>query len=131
MGGSNWVRDMVLKMTRKEDTRQAVDIYAPQYDDPDVVRASCRDYEAAALVDVPAQKADQAEGRKVGVPMIVFWSEVGLGAWFDVERLWRGWVGEGVEVEFVPVGGGAGHYIPEDGAEVVGERLVRWLEKVD
>lgn len=131
MGGGNWVGDMVGKMTRKQDTKDAVAVYAPHFDDEDVVRASCRDYEAAALVDVPAQVEDQRMGKKVGIPMLVFWSQIGLGRWFDVAGSWGGWIAEDVDVEFVPVGEGAGHYIPEDASEFVGEWLLKWLEKVD
>ena len=131
MGGSLWVEHAVERMTKKEDTKLATKVYARQYDNEAVVRSSCRDYEAATLVDVPAQLEDQAAGRKVDIPMLVFWSEAGLGSWFDVEKLWRLWAQDGTHLEFCPVGDGAGHYLVEDAPETIGKRLLQWLNRID
>ena len=131
MSGSLWVEHAVGRMTKKEDTKSATKVYARQYDNETVVRASCRDYEAAALVDVPAQMEDQAAGHKVDIPMLVFWSESGLGSWFDVEKLWRLWAKDGIDLEFCPVGNGVGHYLVEDAPEIVGKRLLQWLNRID
>lgn len=39
------------------------------------------------------------------------------------------WVGDGVELEVVGVEDGRGHFLPEEAYDVVGERVVRFLER--
>ena len=125
-------------MTRAEDEEteaqkrlragHALEVYGRHFEKEEVVRASCRDYEAAAKVDVHLQEEDMRNWRKVEVPTLVLWSESGLGNRFEVEKIWREWVREDVRMEGMAVGDGVGHYLPEEGPEVVGVRVLEWLK---
>lgn len=106
-------------------------VYGAHFGNEHVVRASCRDYEAAATQDVPAQEDDQKAGRKIQCPVLLVWSAKGLGSRFDMEGVWREWIEDGVKVETMPVGDGVGHYIAEEGHEVAGARVLEWVKTVE
>jgi haloacetate dehalogenase len=53
---------------------------------PDTVRATCEDYRAGAGIDLVHDRADAA--RTLSCPVLVLWSEKGIGRAYDVERIW-------------------------------------------
>ena len=137
-GGTKWLGMCLGRMTSKDSaggktlySGNAVEVYGKHFENEDVVRASCRDYEAGASVDLKMQAEDQKVGKKIDVPTLLVFSAAGLGSRFDVEGIWKkGWIKEGVKVEAFPVGNGAGHYVAEEAPDEVGARVLKWLEEV-
>lgn len=109
----------------------AYEIYEAAFRPESVIRASCLDYAAGAKEDIDEQKADQAEGKKVGVPILVLYSASGLGKRFDVPGAWKSWVHE-PEKNIVQraVGGGAGHFFAEENPEETFEYLIEWFKEL-
>lgn len=67
---------------------EALDAYLTAFKDPDVIRASCEDYRAAASIDIAHDDADK--DRKVSCPLLALWGEKGaIEAHFDCLALWR------------------------------------------
>jgi haloacetate dehalogenase len=59
--------------------------YARCFDDA-TIHASCEDYRAGASADLAD---DQADGASIACPLLALWSASGLGASYDVLRIWR------------------------------------------
>ncbi|KAL8338965.1 hypothetical protein RB598_007332 [Gaeumannomyces tritici] len=108
----------------------AADVHAELFEREETIRCSCEDYAAGSTVDVVEQVADQAAGRKLDVPTLVLFSAAGIGGRMDVAGIWKDWVAPGVELEAVAVGGGYGHYLPEEACDVVLEHLSKFLKSV-
>jgi haloacetate dehalogenase len=53
---------------------------------PAAIHASCEDYRAGAGIDLVHDRADA--GRTLSCPVLVLWSEAGIGRAYDVERIW-------------------------------------------
>ena len=53
--------------------------------DPATVRATCADYRAGATIDLAH---DRAEPRRLGCPVLVLWSNQGIGSAYDVLAVW-------------------------------------------
>ncbi|KAK3348823.1 alpha/beta hydrolase [Lasiosphaeria hispida] len=134
-GGGRWARGAFRLAGKNEEglrrLEDGVEVYVGLFDKEEVIRGSCEDYEAGAGVDVEEQVADQREGRKIGVPTVVMFSEAGLGARMDVAREWADWVQEGVPYEAVPVGEGYGHYLPEEAHDIVSEKMISFLKEIE
>ncbi|KAK3949575.1 Alpha/Beta hydrolase protein [Pseudoneurospora amorphoporcata] len=144
-GVANWVRGAHLRLAGSaEDSKlrimkdDAMETHVKLFEREDVVRWTCEDYKAGAAREVQEQVEDLKQGRRVEVPTLVMFSreKLGQGGQLDVKGVWRGtagqkdrWVGEGVELEVVGVEGGRGHYLPEEAYDVVGERVVTFLER--
>jgi len=73
------------------------------------------------------QKKDQEEGRKVRSPVLLVWSEGYIGKRYDVEAVWRDWVGEGVKIDVRALGDGVGHFGAEEAPKETAEALNAWL----
>lgn len=105
----------------------AESVYARFFEQDHVLRASCEDYAHGATTDVEAQEEDQKQGRKIGVPLFLLYSEGMIGKRYNFPDVWRDWVDEGVEIKSHALGGGIGHFgaeeAPEESARVVGEWL--------
>lgn len=106
--------------------------YCAVFDREEAVRGSCADYADGAEAECEAQSEEQRARRKVEVPLLVVYSQAYLGRMHDVEKVWGEWVGdgEGARVEFLAVGEGHGHYLPESAGEVVGREVGRWVQGV-
>ncbi|KAK1782282.1 Alpha/Beta hydrolase protein [Copromyces sp. CBS 386.78] len=144
-GVANWVRGAHLRLAGSaEDSKlrimkdDVMETHVKLFEREDVVRWTCEDYKAGAAREVQEQVEDLKQGRRVEVPTLVMFSreKLGQGGKLDVKGVWRGtagqkdrWVGEGVELEVVGVEGGRGHYLPEEAYDVVGERVVTFLER--
>jgi len=55
--------------------------------DAESIHATCEDYRAGATIDLVHDHADAT--RQLTCPVLVLWSEKGLGAQYDVEAIWR------------------------------------------
>lgn len=111
------------------ESDDAVEVYAGLFEKEETLRGSCEDYMWGAGREVEEQRADQEAGRRVAVPTLVMFAEEKLGRTVDVPEVWKGWVKEGV-LEVLGVGGGVGHYLPEEAPGVVGKGVVRFLRRV-
>ncbi|MBL8378984.1 MAG: alpha/beta hydrolase [Burkholderiales bacterium] len=86
---------------------------------PGTVHAICEDYRAAATIDLEHDRADRVAGRKLHVPLRVYWGAEGvIERCFNALALWRDYATE-VEGEALP----CGHYIPEEAPEALVARL--------
>lgn len=112
----------------KLEAQGAYEQYATIFARPEAIQGSCADYADGGVPECEAQKREQAAGVKVKVPLLVIYSEGSLGLMNDVEAIWPEWVEEG-KVEFVAVGEGHGHYLPESADGIVGERVVEFVKK--
>lgn len=152
-GVANWVRGAHLRLAGSADDSQlritsdeAMEVHVQLFEREEVVRWTCEDYKAGSTKEVEEQREDLRRGRRVQVKTLVMFSreKLGQGGGLDVEGVWKGtvtaglgkekekdrWVGEGVELEVVGVEGGRGHYLPEEAYDVVGEKVVAFLERV-
>jgi haloacetate dehalogenase len=88
--------------------------------DPDVIHAGCEDYRAGATID-SVHDEDDAH-RSISCPLLVLWSASGIGATYDVLRIWEG--------EADDVRGRAldcGHFLAEERPDQVAAELVTFL----
>ncbi|KAF2731451.1 alpha/beta-hydrolase [Polyplosphaeria fusca] len=133
-GGDRWCTDMVLRWAGKGKTvptltsDQSLEVYAGFFSKESVVVASCKDYEAGAGVDVDRERENQEKGRKIGVPVLVMYSETYLGSRYDMPKVWAEWVAQGVDVKYVAVGDESGHFLPEEAPEVTASEINGWLK---
>jgi haloacetate dehalogenase len=98
-------------------TREARDAYLAAFRDPEVIRATCEDYRAAATIDIDHDDADGA--RKVDCPVLALWGAFGvIESCFDCLALWRQRA-ENVRGEALP----GGHYLAEELPDLVAEKL--------
>ncbi|KAF2124180.1 alpha/beta-hydrolase [Dothidotthia symphoricarpi CBS 119687] len=133
LGPSTFCTDMIQRWAGSGLSNLTADsalpLYGALFAQPHVLKASCEDYAAGATVDLEMQAADQEAGRKIKCPTLLLYSSGGIGSRFAFPDVWREWVGDGVEIEDRPLGGGVGHFgaeeAPEESAEVVGEWLAR------
>lgn len=97
--------------------------YLRCYRDPKGVHAICEDYRAAATIDLAHDRADEAAGRRVEVPLLALWGAKGtVGALYDVRATWR--------EKALHVMGEAlacGHLLQEEMPDALAERLVPFL----
>ncbi len=104
-----WLRGRLAawSRTRRAFHPEAVAEYLRCFSDPEVIRATCDDYRAAAGIDL---EHDRADVRKVTAPLLVLWGELGfVGQHYDVLAEWRKRADD--------VSGHAvscGHFVPEE-----------------
>ena len=104
-------------------TPEALRRYRDAFRDPDVIRASCEDYRAAASVDL---LHDDADGdRKLTCPLLALWGANGaIEAHFDCLDLWRR---RAEDVRGRPLPGG--HYLAEELPETVAAELASFFSE--
>lgn len=135
MGGNYWC-DVALNRVKggneagiakfKED--YAWDHYCHQYSDPVCIAGSCADYKAGAEEDCEQQEADQQEGKKVKVPLLLLYSASNLGKMHDVPAVWEKWCDGELKLYGVP--DGYGHYLPEEAPEITADKIIGFIEQV-
>jgi len=105
-------------------------VYGEFFTQSHVLRASCEDYHHGATTDVEQQEDDQKNGRKIGIPLFLLYSENYIGGRYEFPAVWKDWVLEGVDVQHHALGNGIGHFgaeeAPEESARVVG----KWLKGI-
>jgi pimeloyl-ACP methyl ester carboxylesterase len=123
-----WRGTLSLESEKNLGQDGSYEVYKAAFRSESVIRASCLDYAAGAKEDIDEEKADQAEGKKVNVPILVMYSASGLGKRFDVPGVWKSWVHE-PEKNIVQkaVGRGAGHFFAEENPEETFEYLLGWF----
>lgn len=136
-GGAEWARSAHTRISgpnpkslERIASHSALDVYAQLFDKKETLYYSALDYAAGAAPEATEQDEDQAQGRKVGVPLLVMFSLAKLGARIDVAEVWKGWVRQGVRYEGVGVGEGYGHYLPEEAFDIVAPKVEEFLQSV-
>ncbi|EXJ57337.1 hypothetical protein A1O7_07684 [Cladophialophora yegresii CBS 114405] len=136
-GGANWARSAHTRIAGPNPKSLerickdgAVDLYAELFDNKETLYYTALDYAAGAAPEASEQEEDQQAGRKVGVPLLVFFSKAKLGARIDVAGVWKAWVSEGSQYEGVGVGEGYGHYLPEEAYDIVVPKIEEFINKV-
>jgi haloacetate dehalogenase len=75
------------------------------------IRAVCEDYRAAAGIDLDQDRADDAAGVKIRVPLLALWGAKGtVGELWDVLATWRPKTQAALEGQALP----CGHDLPEE-----------------
>lgn len=134
-GGAQWCRNGHLRLAGSKEglakiqSDGAVEIHAELFAEEETLRHTCEDYAAGAAPEYQKQEEDQRAGRKIDVPTLIMFSEHNLGAKMDVAGIWKEWIKPGVWYEPVPLGNGVGHYVPEEGHDVVAEQVLQFLKQ--
>lgn len=131
-GGDFWVKTCLERWAGKSAAGQAkfkendaINVYAEFFEQDSVIQATCDDYRAGAEEDVKLQEEDQQAGQKVDVDVLVLYSADYLGKRYDVEKVWKEWMGSGT-LQVQGIGGGVGHFIAEEAPEETAEAVVRF-----
>ncbi|KAL1875470.1 hypothetical protein Daus18300_003209 [Diaporthe australafricana] len=133
-GGAQWCRNGHLRLAGSKDglakiqSDNAVEIHAELFNEVETLRHTCEDYAAGAAPEYKNQEEDQRKGAKIDVPTLVLFSQKNLGAKMDVAEIWKDWIKPGVWYESVAVGDEVGHYIPEEGHDLVSEKVLQFLK---
>jgi haloacetate dehalogenase len=102
---------------------EALAEYVRCFSDPEVVRATCEDYRAAASIDLEHDEVDAELGRRLGCPVLVLWGAEGfVGRTYDVVGVWREYA---VEVRGRPLAGG--HFPAEEDPDTTLSALREFL----
>jgi haloacetate dehalogenase len=102
----------------------AVAVYEAQLADPLAVHAMCKDYRAAATVDLDEARSDLEKGKRFKCPLRAYWGRKGVvGICFGALKEWRAVSDAEVEGEALD----CGHWIPEEVLELVVERIEEFL----
>jgi haloacetate dehalogenase len=90
--------------------------------DPATVHATCEDYRAGATIDL---EHDRADTRRLGCPLLVLWSETGIGSAYDVLATWSAEADDVRGRAF-----GCGHFLAEERPDQVAVELETFLTRV-
>ncbi len=97
-------------------TPEAMAEYIRCYCCKGTIRAVCEDYRAAAGIDLDQDRADDAAGHKIQVPLHALWGAKGtVGQLWDVLATWKPKVAGPVTGKALP----CGHLLPEEQPEDV------------
>lgn len=136
-GASNWCQEMILRWAGKSTAGinalkadNALEVYGQFFAREHTLKASCEDYKEGATTDV---QREEKEGGKINVPLLLVYSQAGIGRGFTFPDVWSNWVAEGVDIQHHGLGDGIGHFgaeeAPKECAEVVGKWLTNVLSK--
>jgi pimeloyl-ACP methyl ester carboxylesterase len=136
-GGGKWAIDMMKRWsgtnaqgTQKLWSGDTKEVYTSFFDKESVIEASCRDYEAGATTDVDIEESAIREEKRIVVPLLLVYSQGFLPkrAKKPIAEVWSRPLSEGPElITSCPIGGGVGHFIPEEAPEETAEALLKWL----
>jgi haloacetate dehalogenase len=97
--------------------------YRAFFQDPGRIHATCEDYRAGRTVDLAADEADRAAGKKIGCPLLVLWGETGIPSETRSPlETWREWASD---VRGQPIA--CGHYLPEENADATAAALLAFF----
>ncbi|KIX03208.1 uncharacterized protein Z518_06760 [Rhinocladiella mackenziei CBS 650.93] len=136
-GGGRWAKEAHTRIAgpnseslNRITAHNALDVYSALFEQRETIYYTSLDYAAGAAPEATEQEQDQEAGRKLGVPLLVMFSQAKLGARIDVQGIWKDWVGQGVDYEVFGVGDGYGHYLPEEAFDVVSPKIETFIQKV-
>ncbi|KAF1945847.1 alpha/beta-hydrolase [Clathrospora elynae] len=136
-GPANWCHEMILRWAGSNPTGlqslksdDALRVYCDFFAQPHVLKASCEDYKEGATTDVERDESNQKEGRKIGVPLLLLYSEGYIGSRYAFPDVWKEWVGDGVQIKSHALGDGIGHFGAEEAPEECAKVLLDWIKGV-
>ena len=98
---------------------RALEHYLAAFRDPSRVHAMCEDYRAGATADFEIDKADHDQDKKITIPMLALWGEVGIArAAATPLDTWKTWA---TDVSGGPVD--SGHFLTEENPDVTAKAL--------
>ena len=98
---------------------RALEHYLAAFRDPSRVHAMCEDYRAGAYADFEIDKADREAGKKITIPMLALWGDVGIArAAATPLDTWKNWA---TNVSGSPVD--SGHFLTEENPDVTAKVL--------
>ncbi len=105
--------------TLNEIDPRALEHYLAPFRDPSRVHAMCEDYRAGAYADYEIDKADFEAGKKITIPMLALWGDVGIAtAAATPLDTWKQWA---TNVTGSPVS--SGHFLTEENPDVTAKLL--------
>ncbi|KEQ90918.1 hypothetical protein AUEXF2481DRAFT_44653 [Aureobasidium subglaciale EXF-2481] len=137
-GGAKWTHmglDRIcgdnIEGRKAMQSDQAWEVYESLHSKRETIEGSCADYASGCFDEPPLQEADQREGRKVEVPILVMWSQAKLAKMHnDVGAIWKDWVKDASLLTARSVGDGVGHYLPEEASTVIGKAVKDFVAQV-
>jgi len=134
LGPETWCREMIHRWAGSSSAGLAslqadgaVDLYAAFFAQHGTLQASCEDYKHGATTDVEREAQWQREGRRIRAPLLLLYSQEGIGARYLFPDVWREWVGQGVAIESFGLGVGVGHFGAEEAPEECARQILGWL----
>jgi len=113
---------MASQTNRKRSTpsiRRALAHYLAPFRDPSRIHAMCEDYRAGAYADYEIDKADHEAGKKITIPMLALWGDVGIASAAATPLdTWKTWA---TNVVGSPVD--SGHFLTEENPDVTAKLL--------
>jgi haloacetate dehalogenase len=98
---------------------RALEHYLAAFRDPARVHAMCEDYRAGATADFEIDKSDRDSGKKITIPMLALWGDVGIArAAATPLDTWKIWA---TNVSGMPVD--SGHFLTEENPDVTAKAL--------
>ena len=98
---------------------RALEHYLAAFRDPSRVHAMCEDYRAGATADFAIDKSDRDSGKKITIPMLALWGEVGIArAAATPLDTWKIWA---TNVSGMPVD--SGHFLTEENPDATAKAL--------
>src|SRR6201995_61383 len=111
--------------TLNEIDPRALEHYLAPFRDPARVHAMCEDYRAGAYADYEIDKADFEAGKKITIPMLALWGDVGIAtAAATPLDTWKQWA---TNVTGSPVE--SGHFLTEENPDVTAKLLKEFFLK--
>jgi hypothetical protein len=96
-GPANFCQEMTLRWAGQNPSGlaslkadDALTVYGDFFAQPHTLEATCEDYKEGATSDVEKEQKDQEEGRKIQVPLLLVYSESGIGKRFTFPDVWEG-----------------------------------------
>lgn len=133
-GPANFMEEMTTLWAGKNDaglkslrSDESLKVYGEFFAQEHVLRASCEDYQHGATTDVEAQEKDQKQGRKIGIPLFLLYSEDYIGSRYTFPDVWKDWVIEGVDIQHHALGSGIGHFGAEEAPQESAWVIRKWL----
>jgi pimeloyl-ACP methyl ester carboxylesterase len=119
IGGDIFIKQLIKKWAGKTEAKcpiddDALEVYGSYFKNETNIRAACEDYRAGATEDIDQQIQDQKDEKKIDIPTTVIYSETYIGSRYNVKEVWSNWVTPGTYLETIPIGHGAGHFLPEE-----------------
>jgi haloacetate dehalogenase len=108
------------KKTLDDIDPRALQHYLAPFRDPSRVHAMCEDYRAGAYADYDIDKADHDAGKKITIPMLALWGQVGIASAAAATPLdtWKQWA---TNVSGGPID--SGHFLTEENPDATAKAL--------